>query len=65
MIDNQFRVYERLSYEEVSAWYRANQSGDRARERMRFFLRSTVSALRCKIYLFPDFQFNAKEYADR
>lgn len=62
---NKFIVHEHLSYEEISAWYRANQSDDRAIERMGFFLRLTVSPLRCRMYLLPDYEFNAKEYAQR
>ncbi len=65
LIVNKFIVHEHLSYEEISAWYRANQSDDRDRERIGLFLRLTVSPLRCRMYLFPDFQFNAKEYAQR
>ena len=69
MTVDQFRVSEHLSYEIPAAMYYAGLTDPRKNnasvERMNFFTTMTVSWFRCRFYLFPDYKFNAQEFANR
>ena len=66
---NQFVVVEHYSYDMIGTWHYTGASDllkhDSSIMRMEFFLRGVISPLKYRKYLFPDFQFNAKEYATR
>ena len=65
---NQFRVVEHYSYDMIGTWMyeRRNRDGEDSDRLINSLVGGCiVSPYRCRMYLFPDFQFNAKEYATR
>lgn len=69
MTRDHFRVSEHLSYEMTSALYYGcltdPRKNDYSDERMSFFMEMTASWFHCRFFLFPDYQFNAQEFAKR
>jgi hypothetical protein len=69
MNPNQFRVTEHQSYDMIGTWYYAAFRDPRrtidSKERMRDFVSGTVEPLYCELRLFPDYEFNANEFAKR
>jgi hypothetical protein len=69
MSPDRFMVKEYLSYDMMSAWiYEAWRNPHRTPEtlkRMRDAVINTIEPLHFSQYLFPDYQFNAQEFAQR
>ncbi len=69
MNSNQFRVSEHFSYDMIGTWYyevfrNPRRCGD-SKERIRDFMFGTVEPMNCELRLFPDYDFNADEFAKR
>lgn len=68
MTPDQFRVFEHLSYEIMATAY-AVLSGrtvsDLDAERMFTATKYSIPIIHCRSYLFPDYQFNQQEFANR
>lgn len=65
---NQFRVAEHYSYDMIGTWlyeYRNIKGEDVDRLYNALIKSYVIKPYRCRMYLFPDFQFDAKEYANR
>ena len=63
---NQFVVVEHYSYDIIGTWMYADRNRD-GKDVDRLINALTYNNLpyKCRAYLFPDFKFNAKEYATR
>jgi len=64
---NQFRVVEHYSYDMIGVLMYELRNRNRPPNRLwdAVVKTDTVAPFKCRMYLFPDFQFNAKEYAKR
>lgn len=69
MNSNQFRVSEHHSYDMIGTWYyevfRSPHRCDESKQRIRDFIVGTVEPLNCELRLFPDYEFNEEEFAER
>ena len=68
MNTNQFRVVEHYSYDMIGTFLyeRRNINGEDVDRLYNALIKShVINVYRCRMYLFPDYQFNAKEYAQR
>ena len=72
MSANQFRVAEHYSYDMIAVMvmgfrqhsnHQINNDCDRLYDAL--IESHTIDPYRCRMYLFPDFQFDAEEYANR
>ena len=65
---NQFRVVEHYSYDMIGTWmYELRNADGKGEDRLYNALIKShvIKPYQCRMYLFPNFQFNAKEYAKR
>lgn len=68
MKPDQFRVSEHFSYDMLRelVYVAINPTIDSDNtDRMFYFLECVVTPIRCEMRLFPDYQFNADEFAKR
>jgi len=69
MTDDQFRVLEHFSYDMIGTGYYErfrNPLNTKSERMMEFLIEGyVVTPIYCELRLFPDYEFNAEEFAKR